>query len=110
MKPPDFIHTPNGIESVEINRVISGQLGRFQITGPQISIREGLRTLAGEQMKTQPFPIRSGDPLGFAKESHEQQEHEISVYLGLQFEIAGKVFRFLPRVEDGTDVAVSGRR
>ena len=44
-------------------------------------------------MKAQPAAIGARDALRFAKESDEQQEHEISVDLRLQLEVAREIFR-----------------
>ena len=44
-------------------------------------------------MKTQPAAIGPGNALGFAKESDEQEEDEISIDLRLELEVARKFFR-----------------
>src|SRR5438093_12012334 len=43
-------------------------------------------------MKAQPAPIGSRNFLGLAKERDEQQQHEISVHLRLELEIARERF------------------
>src|SRR3954447_11293430 len=44
-------------------------------------------------METEPAPIRFGDTLSFAEEGHKQQEDQVGVDLGLELEIARKIFR-----------------
>lgn len=51
MKPPDFIHTPNGIESVEKRGVTGGKLTRLEITATQIRVAKCLGTLPREKVK-----------------------------------------------------------
>src|ERR1043166_8164334 len=43
-------------------------------------------------MKAQPAAVSARDFLPLAKERHEEQQHEIGVHLGLEFEVAREVF------------------
>jgi hypothetical protein len=51
-------------------------------------------------MEAQPAPIGAGNALRFPEESDEQNEHEISIDLGLKLEVAREIFRsyFAPPV------------
>src|SRR5207302_10473941 len=89
----DFIKTPDTVEGIEILGVADGELASFEIAAAQIFIAEGIGTLPAEKMKTQPAAIGAGNALGFAKESDEQEEDEISIDLRLELHIAGKFFR-----------------
>src|SRR5205823_6784690 len=89
----NFIKTPDTIEGIEILGVAGGELASFEIAAAQIFIAEGIGTLPAEKMKTQPSAIGGGNALGFAKESNEQEEDEISIELRLQLQIAGELFR-----------------
>src|SRR5439155_22659647 len=89
----DLIKTPNTVEGIEILGVAGGELASFEIAATQIFIAEGIGTLPAEKMKTQPAAIGAGNALGFAKESDEQEEDEISIDLRLELQIAGKFFR-----------------
>lgn len=44
-------------------------------------------------MEAQPAPIGAGNALRFPEESDEQNEHEISVDLGLKLKVAREIFR-----------------
>src|SRR5438477_456912 len=79
----NFIKTPDTIEGIEILGVAGGELASFEIAAAQIFIAEGIGTLPAEKMKTQPSAIGAGNALGFAKESNEQEEDEISTDLGV---------------------------
>src|SRR5947207_15978103 len=74
----NFIETPDTIEGIEILGVAGGELASFEIAAAQIFIVEGIGTLPAEEMKTQRSAIGAGNGLGFAKESNEQEEDEIS--------------------------------
>jgi len=89
----DFIKTPDTVEGIEILGVAGGELASFEIAAAQIFIAEGIGTLPSKKMKTQPAAIGTGNALGFAKESDEQKEDEISIDLRLQLQIAGKFLR-----------------
>ena len=89
----DFIKPADTVKGIKIQGVAGGKLASFEIAAAQIFIAEGIGTLPAEEMKTQPSAIGAGNALGFAKESNEQEEDEISIDLRLQLQIAGEFFR-----------------
>src|ERR1043166_8746894 len=44
-------------------------------------------------MKPQPTAVRARDALCFAEERNEQKQHEVSVHLRLELEVAREIFR-----------------
>src|ERR1051325_6223569 len=93
MESADFVEAADTVERIEKPRVARRQPGRFQIARAQIAIAERSRAISREQMKAQPAAIRARDALRFTKKRDEQEQHEISVNLGLELEIARKIFR-----------------
>jgi hypothetical protein len=93
MKTPDFIEAPRSVEGVEVTCIARGKLARLQITAPQVCIAKCLRVLAGKKMKAQPAAIGARNSLGFSKESNKQKKNKISIDLGLELQIARKIFR-----------------
>ena len=91
VKDADFIHAPRTIQRIEIARVILRQLRRFQIAPADIRIGVSMRVVAGEKMEAQPAAIGARDLLRFAKEAHEQEQHEIGIDLRLQLQIPGEI-------------------
>jgi hypothetical protein len=57
MKTADFVEATDGIERVEIPRVVRGELACFEVTAAQVLAVERVRTLARKKMKTQPAPV-----------------------------------------------------
>ena len=92
-KTPDLFQPAQPIERIEILRVAGGEFARFQITAAQICVAKSVGTLPGEKMKAQPAAIGARDALGFAKESDEEKENEISIDLRLELEVAREIFR-----------------
>src|SRR5688572_24380475 len=58
-KSANLIEASHPIEGIEKIRVARGELGRLQITAPQIRRMERAGMLRGEKMKAQPAPIGS---------------------------------------------------
>ena len=88
----NFFQPAHSVESIEVLRVAGGELRRFEIAAAQIVVVESVWTISGEQMKAQPAAIGARDALCFSEKRDEQEEHKISVHLGLQFQIARKIF------------------
>ena len=67
------------------------KLAGLEISSAQISIGKSGWTLPLKKMEPQPATIAARDALCFAKESDEQKEHEVSIDLSLELEIADKI-------------------
>src|SRR6478736_9177472 len=67
MKPPDFIETTNGVQSVEKTCVAGRKLARLEVTATQVRIAKCLGTLPREKVKTQPAAVGRRDALGFSE-------------------------------------------
>src|SRR5262245_41185480 len=93
MKPPDLIDTTNRVQSVEITRVVCGELACFEIASAKIRVTERLRALPREKVKAQPAAVGRRDALRFSEKGYEQQKNQISVHLRLELQIARKIFR-----------------
>src|SRR5215469_17026778 len=93
MKAPDFINTTNGIERVEITRVVRRELASFKIAGAKVCIAKCLGTLPREKVKTQPAAVGHRHALRFSEKRDKQKKNQISVYLRLELEVTRKIFR-----------------
>src|SRR5262245_22242567 len=93
MKPPDFVEATNGIERVEITRVVRGELARLKVTAAQVRVAKCIGTLPCEKVKTQPAAVSGRDALRLSEKSHKQKKHQIRVHPGLKLKVARKIFR-----------------
>src|SRR5439155_20482197 len=90
---PNFIKSPCTVQGVEIVSVTRGQLGRLQITRPEVTIAKCFRALPCEEMKAEPTAVGASNALGFSKEGNEQKKNKIGIDMHLELKIAGKIFR-----------------
>lgn len=93
MKPPDFIDTTNGIESIEKICVGSRKLARLEITPTQVRVLKCLGRLPDEKVKTQPAAVRRRHALRLSEKGHKQQKNQIRIHLRLELKVACKIFR-----------------
>src|SRR5688572_21946797 len=89
----NLIQPPHTIEGIEKLRVARGELGRLEVTAPQIRRMERAGILRSEKMKTQPAPIGARNLLGLSEKSDKEQEYQVSVDPRLELEVAREIFR-----------------
>lgn len=92
VKVADFVDPPSPVEGIEKAGVAFGEGTCFEVATTEIVIGVSVGILSGKEMEAEPAPIHRGYFLGFAEEPDEEEEDEIGIDRGLEFEIAGVVF------------------
>src|SRR6476620_28118 len=94
MEYANLVDATGSVERVEAKRVLPAEFRGFEIAPAQIRVGIWLRMALGEEMETKPAPVGARDFLCLAKESDKEQQHEVSIDLRLELEIAGEIFAF----------------
>src|SRR5205085_10638780 len=68
-------------------------LGGLEVTPPEIRGLIRARIFRGKQVEPEPAPVRPRNFLRLPEKSDEKKEHQISIDPGLEFEVAGEIFR-----------------
>jgi hypothetical protein len=92
VKVADFVDPPSPVEGIEKAGVAFGEGTGFEVATTEIVIGVSVGILSGKEMEAEPAPIHRGYFLGFAEEPDEEEEDEIGIDRGLEFEITSVVF------------------
>jgi hypothetical protein len=91
-----LVQPPRTVEGIQKMGIGRGQFARFKIARSEIFVLESILRAGFKQVKPEPAPVRSRDPLRFSEKRDEKQQDQVGVHHALQLQIPRKVLAIDP--------------